>query len=478
MYTEKNLSKEFNLKIDQSNGMSSASKKIIIMTVMLFLLLIPAGLINAVVKEREQRQQEVYREISNSWGVEQKLTGPILSIPYEEHTTKRVFENDNNGNRRAKMGKVVVNRGIINIMPEHYKVNGELIPQEKSRGIFKATVYTAALTIDAEFQQSNIEEYLGKKNITLKYEEAYLTMGLSNMNGIKNTIPVTANGKKLEIKPGSRLKWSVPTGITIPVNANILVKKKSLNVNSQLRFIGSRGLHVTPIGQKNNISIRSTWKHPSFSGTYLPEQTEGSNNGYKEGFNANWDIYNYDQQIPKMFTTDNSSLCKKLLTVELIQSVDGYQKVERTTKYAILFILLTFVTFFTIEIKNKKPLHPIQYLLIGLAVSIFYTLLLSITEQTSFSIAYLAASSAVTLLITGYSHSIFKNHKVTMIVLGAFSTLYTILYTILQQEDKALLFGSISLFVALALVMFFTRDIDWYSVGKEKELSQPEIEEA
>lgn len=477
MYTEKNLSKEFNLSVEKSHSISSASKKVIIMIIMLFLLLIPSGLINALVKERENRQKDVYREVSQSWGVAQQVTGPVLSIPYDILTEQKVFEKDNNGNRRAVTKSVVSEQGTLHIMPEAYNVDGELIPTEKARGIFKATVYTADLSLDATFQRGKVEEFLQRRNVSLKYKEAYLTMGLTNMNGVKNSIPVTANGKKLEITPGSKLKWSAPQGVTILVDASVLSQRKPLKVHSKLRFIGSDNISIVPIGQTNKINVRSSWKHPSFSGTYLPEPNGNSENDFKNGFNASWNIFNYDQVIPKMFTLDSSAYTKNVLRINLIQSVDGYQKVSRTTKYAILFILLTFVTFFTIEIKNKKPLHPIQYLLIGLAISIFYTLLLSITEQTNFGIAYLAASSAVTLLITGYSHSIFKNHRVTMIIFGSFSTLYGILYTILQQEDKALLFGSVSLFVALALVMFFTRDVDWYNVGKEKDLYLPEVEE-
>lgn len=471
MYTEKNLSKEFNLSIEKPNGISSASKKVIIMIIMLFLLLIPSGLINSIVREREARQKEVHTEVTQQWGEAQKVTGPILTIPYEILHEKRVFENDKHGNRRAVTKNVVSERGEISLMPETYKVEGALIPKEKARGIFKATVYTADIAINASFKRGKIEEFLKRKNVSLRYEDAYLTMGLTNMNGIKNDFPVTANGKKLDITPGSKLKWSAPKGVTIPVDASILARRKPLLVNSTLKFIGSEHLAIVPIGQTNDISLNSTWKHPSFSGTYLPTDTKGSENGYQKGFEAHWNIFNYDQSIPKMFTIDSSTYTKNVLMVELIQAVDGYQKVSRTTKYAILFIILTFVTFFTIEIKNKKPLHPIQYLLIGLAISVFYTLLLSITEQTNFGIAYLIASSAVTLLITGYSHAIFKNGRVTIIILASFSTLYGILYTILQQEDKALLFGSISLFAALALVMFFTRDIDWYSVGKDKEAS-------
>lgn len=476
MYTEKNLSREFNLTIEKTNGMNSASKKVIIMIIMLFLLLIPSGLINAIVKERESRQKDVYREVSQSWGVAQKLTGPILTIPYDIMHETGAFTYDKEGNRRAVTKNVVSERGEIHLMPESYSVNGDLLPKEKARGIFKATVYTAALSIDASFKRGKIEEFLKRENISLRYEDAYLTMGLTNMNGIKNTLPVSANGKKLDIAPGSKLKWSAPKGVTIPVDASILSHRKPLKIHSELRFDGSENLSIVPIGQTNTITLRSNWNHPSFSGTFLPGECKGSDNSYRDGFEAHWNIFNYDQTIPKMFVVDSSNYTKNVLMVELIQSVDGYQKVSRTTKYAILFIILTFITFFTIEIKNRKQLHPIQYLLIGLAISIFYTLLLSITEQTNFGMAYLVASSAVTLLITGYSHSIFKNRRVTVVVLASFTTLYGILYTILQQEDKALLFGSISLFVALALVMFFTRDIDWYNIGKEKESTPPAIE--
>lgn len=469
MYTEKNLTNEFNLKIEKNHSMGSASKKVIIMIIMLFLLLIPSGLINAIVREREARSQGVVTEISDSWGQAQQYVGPILSIPYETYRTERVFDKDAKGNRRAVNKHVSTGKSVIHIMPEGYKVNCTMIPKEKSRGIFKATLYSANAQTEALFLKRDVEKFLGRKNIQLNYKKAYLTLGISDMNKIEKNIIATANGKKLNVKPGSTLSWSVPSGVTIPVDASPLELNKPLNIHTELQFKGSSTLSIPPIGQTNEIVVESKWKHPSFSGTYLPETpVEGDEKKFKEGFRAQWKIFNYDRSAPQLFKSDDPKYTKKELTVGLVQSVEGYQKVSRTTKYAILFILLTFVTFFLIEIKNKKPLHPIQYLLIGLAVSIFYALLLSITEQTTFGIAYFAASSAVTLLITGYSHSVFKNHKVTMIVLGSFTSLYGILYTILQQEDKALLFGSISLFVALAMVMFFTRDIDWYNIGKKE----------
>lgn len=470
MYTEKNLAKEFHLSSRIKNDISPTSKKIIIMIIMLFGLLIPAQLVNRLVIERSYRQLEVEQEIGASWGEAQEFTGPILTIPYEVYENHYEIGHKDSSVRKTK--RVLQRKEEIHLMPDELNIEGTLFPEEKSRGIFSAALYKTKLQVKSTFQPSVLASYFKKENVTIRYDKAFFTFGLTNMNGIKGDILITANNKRLTPVPGSSISGTIPKGLTIPVNGKQL-QSNPITLNIELACNGSQSLSVIPIGQKNKISMKSTWQHPSFSGRYLPETREIS----EDGFFASWDIFNYDREIPPLFKSAIKNLSNSAIHVSLVQPVDGYQKVSRTTKYAILFILLTFVTFFMIEIKNKKPLHPIQYLLIGLAISIFYALLLSITEQTNFGIAYLAASSAVTLLITGYSHSVFKSHRVTMTVLGAFSTLYTILYIILQQEDKALLLGSISLFVALALVMFFTRDVDWYTIGSEKELPKPRVQE-
>ena len=221
---------------------------------------------------------------------------------------------------------------------------------------------------------------------------------------------------------------------------------------------GSKHLYFTPVGKTTRVHINSNWNSPSFTGSYLPDSREITDSG----FVANWQVLHLNRNYPQVWKHEIYPLNSSNFGVDLLFPVDEYQKSYRSTKYAIMFISLTFIIFLFIEIINKRRVHPVQYLMVSAGMLIFYTLLLSLSEQFGFNIAYLISSFAVVSLTTYYTYIIFKSGKLTGLAGTVIGLLYVFLFTILQIQEYSLLLGSIGLFLILALVMYLSRKVDWY----------------
>jgi inner membrane protein len=224
---------------------------------------------------------------------------------------------------------------------------------------------------------------------------------------------------------------------------------------------GSEQVYFSPLGKTTSVSLSSTWPNPSFIGEFLPESREVN----KTGFNAQWKVLHLNRSFPQAWVNSQQQLQSSNFGVELLLPVDHYSNTLRSIKYAVLFVFLTFLVFFFIELFNKKQLHPIQYLLVGSALILFYLLLLSISEYLSFGLAYLISSLGICGLITGYTHGSLADKKITATVASFLVVLYGLLYILLQLQDYALLVGSLGLFLILAIVMYLTRKFNWYATN-------------
>jgi inner membrane protein len=222
-----------------------------------------------------------------------------------------------------------------------------------------------------------------------------------------------------------------------------------------------------PVGRETTVQVGGSWGNPSFVGAYLPEERSVEPNK----FLASWKVLHLNRNYPQQWTGASVNLKESAFGIKLLMGLDEYQKTMRSAKYAIMFIVLTFLSFFMAEVLNKRIIHPIQYVLIGLALTIFYTLLLSISEQTNFNRAYLLSSAATIALIGLYTRSVLNSILAAAIITGILAVLYGFLFIVLQLQDYALLLGSIGLFLILALVMYITRNINWFAV--EAEASTP-----
>jgi inner membrane protein len=297
------------------------------------------------------------------------------------------------------------------------------------------------------------------------WNEAFITLGITDLKGIRDTVNFSTGQASLTSEPGVLTTDVVESGITCktPMITPAARTPFSLAVNLN----GSSELRVTPVGQVTHVEMESPWQNPSFVGNFLPESRDISGHG----FQAQWRVLNMNRNFPQVWPGNKYKVAESSFGVRLFLPVDEYQKTSRTVKYAILFIGLTFVSFFLSEVIAKVTLHPVQYALIGFALVIFYVLLLSISEHTSFNLAYAVSSVSIIGLVALYAKWITGDRKIAVIITCILTLLYAFLFVTLQLEDFALLLGSVGLFVILGLVMYLTRTVDWFALGGQKATS-------
>jgi len=422
----------------------------LIVTALIILLLIPTLIINTLVYERQSRQKEAFTEVSNKWAKAQTLTGPIVSIPYEDY-----FKESN--------GTVHKIKKYIHILPDELNIKGKLVPEKRYRGIYETVVYTSDLDIYGIF--SDLHPSLPAiQSKDILYNEAFISIGITDLRGIENNVTINFNSTKYSFNSGVETTDIFKSGINTRIQLNNLDSLNHINnfsINLKLR--GSQYLYFTPVGKQTIISISSDWATPSFDGAFLPDSREIESTG----FSANWKVLHLNRNYPQSWLNSTFSVDESAFGVMLFLPVDNYTKTDRSVKYAILFIALTFLIFFFLELLNNNSIHPLQYILIGFALCIFYIMLLSISEQLYFNFAYLIASIMTIGLITWYSRSILKDRKLAYLVGGNLVILYGFIFVILQLQDYALLIGSMGLFIILTIVMYYSRKIDWKGI-KEK----------
>jgi inner membrane protein len=426
---------------------NSVSFKVFTIFILIMILLIPSSMIQSLIHEREARKGGVISEISSKWGNEQKITGPIITIPYKKYY-------------KDKDGKTSHVIRYMHFLPDDLDLNCEIFPEIRYRGIYEAVLYNTQAKITGSFSHPDIKN-MNIPETDVIWSGASISIGISDMRGIKDQVKTIFNNEEILMNPGIETNEVLVTGISSKVNLN--EQKKKYNFKMNINLNGSYKLSFVPVGKTTTVSMSSTWTDPSFGGAYLPISRVID----KKGFKAKWKILHLNRTYPQQWTGQKYKLTGSDFGVKLFIPVDIYQKSTRTAKYALLFIVFAFIAFFFSEIMNKLRLHPIQYLLLGFAITIFYVLLISISEHVNFDMAYLISGIAVIVLISVYAKSVLKNMRLAGMVSGILFTLYTYLYILLQLEDYALLMGSIGLFVVLSTVMYMTRKIDWYAIKFE-----------
>jgi inner membrane protein len=424
--------------------MNSYSVKMIIVTGLAIFLLIPSFLIQDLIRERITLSEKVKKELSAQWGGKQVVAGPVLNVPFSV-TEPGMKDQDSE-----------VRQGVAHFLPESLKTDGVLFPETRKRGIYKVVVYEGKLTMKGSFAQPDVS-LLDVQNAQFNWNAAYFTIGVSDMRGIKNLPELVINGRKCKVEPGVADTDLFQSGAT--VKAGSIDLKQPLNFEIELYLNGSEDLSTEVLGKTSEVSMKSDWANPGFTGGFLPAHRQVT----PKGFTADWQVTHLNRNFPQQWTNSKFSTHDAKLGVELLIPVDHYQKSMRSVKYAILFIALNFLIFIFIEIKSMYRIHPFQYSLVAFALLIFYALLTSIGEQTGFNTAYLISAVAVTLLISWYAFTMLRNVRMTVWVTLLQTGLYLFLFTILQLEDYALLAGSVGLFVILAIVMRASMQIKWYA---------------
>lgn len=425
----------------------SVTLKLISIFILMLLLLIPLSFVESLIQERQSLRQQAITEVSSRWANDQEVYGPILTIP----VSKRIYLED----------EVKTIRDEMHILPSDLKVRGEVTPKSLRRGIYEVVVYDAQLSFVGRFD--SLSNYLNEFNeYEPHYEEAFLTLHISDLRGIKEKVVIKWNELNKEATPGSYIPAIVASGVTVKQILDAqpeAVNRFSFNLDLQ----GSQFLGFVPLGKETRVDITSNWQDPGFTGAFLPNERDISDTG----FNAQWKVLELNRNYPQYWLGNRNinDLQKSVFGVNLLLPANDYQKSMRSAKYALLAISLTFLTFFLVEIFNKKKLHPFQYILIGLALVLFYTLLVSISEHTNFNIAYLLSSLIIISIIAFYARAILQNTKQTFVLVVILCFTYMFVFVTLQLQDYALLIGSIGLTAILAFTMYITRNINWYALS-------------
>lgn len=348
--------------------------------------MIPNSMIRSLIMERNYIQQSVINEVSDKWGREQQIVGPILIIPYKTYS-------------EDKDGKVIETIKYSNFLPEELNINGEIFPENRKRGIYNVVLYQSIITCSGRFKKPDFSK-LGIDKDDVLLEQAFLQISIPDMSGINEKISLKYKNKMFQMEPGIEQINGFISGVKIPIDLD--VKQPNFTFDFDLNLNGSHSLSFGPVGKETIVKLTSSWESPSFIGSFLPDEHTIN----KDGFTASWKILDLNRNYPQSWIGEKQNLLQSSFGLQLIQPVDEYAKIFRSAKYALLVIALTFMVFFFIEIINKQQVHPMQYILVGLAISIFYVLLLSLSEHIGFNNAYLISSLATIGLIGTYSTTI------------------------------------------------------------------------
>ncbi|WP_345162542.1 cell envelope integrity protein CreD [Pontibacter saemangeumensis] len=391
--------------------------------------------------------------MSSKWREEQTISGPFISIPYYRYVREI--------SKRDSTEKIVQIKEYLHVLPTQLNNSGNITPEKRSRGIYEIVVYNSPLEISGSFSKIDLAAVdVQPRNIL--FDKAEFVVGMDDLREIEEQVDLTWNREKISFNPGVSSNDVVKSGI------NGLVRldpngSTSYSFSLRLDLKGSQLLYFTPVGKVTNIRLASEWPNPSFNGAFLPDEREVT----EKGFEAEWNVLHLNRNFPQIWTSDRHSISDSSFGIDLLLPVDNYQKSYRSIRYAILFIGFTFLAFFFVEVLNKIFIHPIQYILVGMALVIFYTLLLSISEHLKFNLAFIVLAVSTLLLIAGYIRAIRRSPKLTMLISGILTVLYTFIFVIIQLQDYALLIGSVGIFIILGLVMYFSRKIDWYNLNLE-----------
>ena len=415
----------------------------LIIGVLALLLLIPAEFVQNLIKEREAREKEAFTEVSSKWADRQNITGPVLVIPYTKATK------DNNG------GPITI-KSFAYFLPDKLNIESAVRPEKRYRGIYEVMLYSSSIKLNGSFTALSLQK-LNLVPSDMVWNEAYVCLGITDAKGLKDELQLTWNDSTLPLTPSVINNAVLKEGFISPVIINETTANATINFSSQISLNGSQQLLFTPVGKQTTVQMQSTRPDPSFTGNQLPDSSGIS----RKGFQARWKSLSHTRNFPQAWKDDSYILSSASFGADLFIPVNGYQKTMRSVKYAILCILLSFTAFFLIETNNKKSVHPVHYALIGFALILFYTLLLSFSEYIGFNGAYAIATAATVGLITWFVKGLLQSMKLSVLLSIVLVLLYSYVFTILQLQDYALLLGSVGLFLTLAVVMYYSRKVQW-----------------
>ena len=429
--------------------LESSTTKFIVVGLLTLLMLIPLQFVKYLIVERKGNQQEVLNEIGQTWGNEVDVTGPIIKVPYRV-LNETVSLNANNQQIKTQKWETV----FAYFLPENLDITSDVNCEKKNRNNYEATVFKSKMHFRGVFKKPVFKD-VSPENI--QWDKAQLMMKTTNLKSMIGGEKINFNQTVLPFemtynKNDNNIQvLETPTFDLSQIN-------EDMTFDYQVVYKGSRAISLIPIGKKSVFSMTSNWQHPNFKGYFSRINDDKPTDN---GFVAKWEINQLNRPFPQAFYGNMPELSQYNCETQFMIQVDEYQQNERASKYGFLVIGLTFLVFFLIQMMSKINIHFFQYTMIGIALVLFYTLLISITEHSSFGLAYLIAALAVIVMISLYSVSILKSKVFPLFIGISLSALYGFIFVIIQLENYALLVGSIGLFLILGAVMYFSRKIEW-----------------
>lgn len=419
---------------------------------LVLILQIPILFIDGVIGERSLRSRQAAEEIASKWGREQKIVGPVLTVPYE----RRV--------EQEKDGQKVETRIVeqARFLAEELHIDARVESSLRHRGIFELPVYRVELVMTGWFRKPDFS-LLGIEPSHILWDRASLSLLIADPRSITSQVALLWNEEHLEAQPLSSDLLDGSKGIEAPLKMAPEAGRHAFSCRLSLQ--GSKGLYFAPMGCNTATTMQANWPNPSFQGDWLPVEHAVD----AKGFQATWQVALLGSTMPRQWIGNGHAVKTKGLEtfgVNFHQPVNAYRMAERSVKYQLLFLVLTFATLWLMEVLTDLRLHPFHYLLVGAGMCLFYLLELSLAEQMGFAPAYGIAALLVVGLLSSYCLAILKSTGRAAIVGGLILLLYGYLYSLLVNQDYALLAGSVGLFLMLATVMFLTRKIDWFGPGK------------
>lgn len=441
--------------------MRAIGTRFLIVGLLALLMFIPLFFVSAVINDRAEFSRQAVREVGAEWGGSQLFSGPMLIIPVEGPVTftdtVSVTDPATGQVRQEPRTRTEIRpRSSVYLLPRRFDLDIATATQMRSRGIFDVTVYTGEAEAGFDFDTDAAAGLMGEGE-TLLWDQAFLRFSVTENRALRGDTALSVDGRDVPLEPRADGIAGVTAALGDPRDAG--------DFSLTLGFNGATDLAATPMGHTTVVTMTSDWPHPSFFGAFLPDASAIT----EDGFEASWTIPHLARPLPQAAREDFDGIARQnsAFGVRFFQPNDFYSQAYRAARYGILFIALTFLTVLLIEGRSGSPTHPVQYILIGLAQSIFVLLMVSYAEQIGFGPAYALSAAATTVLLTLFGAVGLKLGNRSAVLGVMLAVTYGVLYLILRSADYALLAGSTLAFLALALTMYMTRNEDWYGPARE-----------
>lgn len=423
-------------------------------------LVVPLTMIYGQVEDRHKLQMEVEANVASSSAGPQQIIGPLVVVDYSVRVEKQ--RKDEKTGLVATYVEDEARQRIF--VPKDLAIKGDATVEERNRGLYKAQLYHLNSKLSGRFAiPANMG--VGAEWKAAQGAKAHLVLGISDLRGIRNRPVLQWNAKPFEFEPGDLATLSHGIQVAFPDAA--FLDGREFTFEIPLELTGTKRFSVAPVAERTEMSLRSDWPDPSFGGRFLPLSHQVG----PGGFEARWQVSSLARDLSKILEGGKERFTEEAFETAFIRPVNIYLQSERAVKYGFLFVGLTFAAFLMFELLKRLRIHPMQYLLVGLGLAMFFLLLISLAEHTGFLSAYIAASSACILLLGFYLEHVLQSRLRGWGFAGALALLYGVLYGLLVSEDNALIMGSLLLFCALAAVMLATRKLDWYGVSQKQDLT-------